>query len=206
MTKFILVRHGQTEWNRVERFRGRIDIPLNETGLAQAEAVGARLANSRIAAIFSSPLSRTMATAEPISRRTGVAVQRLDGLIDVDFGEWQGLSPNEVAERCPNEFALWSTKPKGLRFPGGESLEEVRLRAVSTVSDLVPRYDDSTVVLVSHNVVCRVLLLGLLGLDESHFWQIGQDNAAINAFVHDARRGFVVTLVNDTCHLELKGA
>lgn len=201
-TKFILVRHGQTEWNRVERFRGRIDVPLNATGRAQAEAVANRLASYRIAAIFSSPLTRAMDTAEAIARRTGLVVEKLEGLNDLDFGQWQGLSPQEVAGKFPTEFDSFRTAPIGLRFPGGESLEDVRLRSTAAVNDLVPRYEDAIVVLVSHNVVCRILILALLGLDDSHFWQIGQENAAINAFVRDERRGFSVTLVNDTCHLD----
>lgn len=201
-TKFILVRHGQTEWNRVERFRGRIDVPLNETGRAQAEAAADRLEKIKIAAVFSSPLSRAVATAEAIAGRVGLSVQTMDGLLDVDFGQWQGLSPQEVSERFPAEFDLFRTAPVGLRFSGGESLEDVRLRVMAGVNDLVKKFEDCTVVLVSHNVVCRVLILAILGLDDSHYWQIGQENAAINAFVYDQRRGLTVTLVNDTCHLD----
>jgi len=100
MTRIILVRHGQTEWNRIERFRGRADVPLNGTGIAQAEATGRRLARlAKPAAVYSSPLSRAVVTAGKIARPHGLSVQATDGLIDIDYGKWQGLTPRQVEER-----------------------------------------------------------------------------------------------------------
>src|SRR3990167_8526032 len=96
MTLIILVRHGQTEWNRVERFRGRADVPLNEVGLAQAEATGQRVAAEwHPAAIYTSPLSRSVKTTEAIARHFGLAVQTHPGLADIDYGQGQGLTPDE---------------------------------------------------------------------------------------------------------------
>ncbi len=93
MTRFILVRHGQTEWNRVERFRGRADLALNETGIRQAEAVAERLSRWQVATVYTSPLQRASVTAQTLASHLGLAVQPLDALIDIDFGRWQGLWP-----------------------------------------------------------------------------------------------------------------
>lgn len=96
MTRIVLIRHGQTEWNRLERFRGRADLSLNEVGLAQAEATARRIAAAWPAsAVYSSPLKRAMETAKIIAEALALAVQPLAGLMDIDYGEWQGLSPDD---------------------------------------------------------------------------------------------------------------
>lgn len=200
MTRFILVRHGQTEWNRVERFRGRIDLLLDATGLRQAYAAALRVKDWPVAAVCSSPLRRALETAKVIANQLDLPVEVLYGLIDLDFGEWQGLSAREAAKKDSELYKLWVERPDLVRFPGGEELEDVRQRVTAVVKEIAVEHPDQVVVLVSHNVVCRVLLCSLLGLDNSHFWQVGQDVCAINAF--DIRDGIpTVTLVNDTCHL-----
>jgi probable phosphoglycerate mutase len=128
----LLIRHGETEWNRVERFRGRADVELNATGLAQAVAVARRLRSEGSAdAVYSSPLQRGWQTAEPIAAAFGLQVQPLDGLLDIDYGQWQGLSPAEAASRYPDVFALWLNAPDRAAIPGGETLGQVRSRSVA---------------------------------------------------------------------------
>ena len=200
LARIILVRHGQTEWNRYERFRGWIDIDLDETGLRQAEAAVPRVARWEVAAIYSSPLKRAMATAEIIAHPLGIPVVPLEGISDMNFGVWQGLSIGEVKQKYPELFDLWRYSPQMLEIPQGESLEDVRKRAVATIYDLAERHEGSTIAMVTHRVVCKVLICHLLGLDNSHFWQIEQDTTAINIF--EIREGkATVTLLNDTCHL-----
>ena len=201
MTKIILVRHGQTEWNRVERFRGRADIPLNETGLAQAEATGLRVAAEwQPTAIYSSPLSRAIQTAEAIARNFSLEVQRYPGLIDIDYGEWQGLSPDEARQRWPAELDAWYNAPEKARIPGGESLEELRTRAMSTVNELAASHPGQTIVLIGHTVINRIILLGVLGLGNERFWRLRQEPCAINVFEAEAD-DFTLASLNDTCHL-----
>ena len=201
MTRIVLVRHGQTEWNRVERFRGRADLPLNEVGLAQAEAAARRIAATWPAsAVYSSPLKRAMETAKIIAEALDLAVQPLAGLMDIDYGEWQGLSPDEVAERYGDLYTRWLEEPHLVHIPGGESLGEVRERAMAALEEVIARHGGQTVVLVSHQVVNKVLLCAVLGLDNSHFWHIGQENGAINVFEY-GDKGFMISLLNDTCHL-----
>ena len=203
MTCFILVRHGQTEWNRVERFRGRADVPLNETGLAQAEATGRRVAAEwRPSAIYTSPLSRSVRTAEAIARHFGLEVQPHPGLADIDYGEWQGLTPDEARQRWPEEVAAWFNRPHLARIPGGESLNDLRARAMHTIDELASRHPDETIVAVGHTVINRTILLGVLGLSNERFWHIRQDNCAINVFEAD-KGDFVLVSLNDTCHLRV---
>jgi voltage-gated potassium channel len=204
LTRFILIRHGQTEWNRMERFRGRAELALDDTGIRQAEAAAERLSGWQIAAVYSSPLRRALMTAQVLASRLGLAVQPLDGLIDIDFGDWQGLSGKEAAAQDGYLYRQWLERPHEVRFPRGESLQDVRQRITAAIDSLVKNHGEQTVVLVSHNVVCRVLLCVVLGLDNSHFWQLGQDNSAVNVFeVSDGKT--VLSLLNDTCHLKHLG-
>jgi len=199
-TRFILVRHGQTEWNRVERYRGRADIVLNDTGREQARRVAERLSGEPIAAVYAGPLQRTQATAQPIAAVKGLSVQILEGLNDVDFGVWQGLTPEEVAARYPGDYACWLNTPAELRFLNGDAVEGVSARAMSTVRALTARHEGGMVVLVSHKIVNKLILCGVLGLPINAIWRIEQDNAAINRFEFEDGK-WLVRLLNDTCHL-----
>jgi phosphoserine phosphatase len=200
-TVFILIRHGQTEWNRIERFRGRADIGLNETGLAQAEATGQRVAAEwQPAAIYSSPLSRSVKTAEAVAKHFGLEVQQHPGLADINYGEWQGLSPEEAQQKWPDEIEAWYNQPHKARIPGGKTLDDLRTRAMKTVNELADRHPNETIVLVGHTVINRIILLGVLGLGNERFWRIKQDTCAINVFVAD-EGDFTVASLNDTCHL-----
>ncbi|MEW6232230.1 MAG: histidine phosphatase family protein [Chloroflexota bacterium] len=124
LTRILLVRHGQTAWNRDGRFRARADLPPNAFGLIQAERVAARIAATwSVAAIYNSALQRATQIAESLakaaSRRALCASQPLEGLIDIDYGEWQELSPAEVSERYKELHHLWMTQPYMVKIPGG---------------------------------------------------------------------------------------
>jgi broad specificity phosphatase PhoE len=199
MTTVYLVRHGQTAWNKEEVFRGRADIPLNETGRQEAFLTGEYLRGVKVDAVYSSPLARAVETAEAISRYQGKEVGILEGLIDIDFGQWQGISHEAVRKRYGELYRQWRDTPHLVRFPGGESLGEVRQRALRAIDEAVVRHADQTPVMVSHRVVNKVVLCGLLGLDNSHFWQIGQDTGCIN--IVEFGEKFTLRCLNDTCHL-----
>jgi broad specificity phosphatase PhoE len=201
MTRFLLIRHGQTEWNRVERFRGRADVPLNGTGLAQAKATGERVAATwQPTAAYSSPLSRATRTAEAVAGHFGINVQIHPGLADIDYGEWQGLTPDEARRRWPDEVQAWYRSPQNARIPGGETLADLRERAMSAVAELAARHPDETVVLLGHTVVNRIILLGVLGLGSDRFWRLRQEPCAVNVFEWEGG-DFTLVLMNDTCHL-----
>lgn len=201
MTQIILVRHGQTEWNRVERFRGRADVPLNTTGLVQAQATAARIAASwPPAAILAGPLLRTLQTGQAIAVRCQQTVTVEPRLIDIDYGAWQGLTPAEVRERWPEQLAAWYETPHLARIPGGELLAAVRERALAVVAEVAARFPAQSVVLVSHTVVNRALVLGALGLSDDRFWRLRQEPCAINVLEAEDSMITLVTF-NDTCHL-----
>ncbi len=203
MTRIIVVRHGQTAWNEGEgeRFRGRADVELDGKGIRQAEATAKRIAREKVAAVYSSTLKRTMKTAKLLAEPSGLSVQPHDGLIDMDFGKWQGLSLKEAAAENPGLYELWVQSPHLVTFPQGENLGQVQQRVVTALETLIPRHPEQTIVLVSHKVVCKVLLCHLIGLDTSHFWQVEQDTCAIN-IVEAADAILKVALLNDTCHLK----
>jgi len=199
MTTVYLIRHGQTAWNREEVFRGRADIPLNDTGRKEALLTGQYLRGVKVGSVYSSPLSRAVETAEAIARHQGKEVQILDGLIDIDFGRWQGVSHEGVRERYGELYRQWKDTPHLVRFPGGESLEEVRERALREIHEAIQTHAVETLVMVSHRVVNKVVICGLLGLDNSHFWEIGQDTGCIN--ILEFGEGFTLRRLNDTSHL-----
>jgi len=199
-TRFFLVRHGQTEWNRQERFRGQADMPLNETGREQARRVAERLVGMSIAAIYSSRLQRATQTAQPLAEALHLPIQTLEGLLDIDYGTWEGLSPEEVAERDPERYRQWLTTPQTVTFPDGEGLADVRHRAMTAIHSLAEQHVGQAIVLVSHKIVNKVILCAVLGLTNEAIWRIEQETGAINVF--DAQDGrFVVSRLNDTCHL-----
>lgn len=167
-----LVRHGRTGWNKEQVFRGHKDIPLDEVG-----------------------------SAEAIAQFHNLDVQCLEGLTDLHFGEWEGLSLKEVQEQYPDLYQKWLKAPQQVVFPGGEGLAAVSSRAMEAVKNIINRHPQEAVALVSHRVVLKILICALLGLDNSHFWNIAQDTTAINCFYH--RNGtWICNFLNDTCHLK----
>ena len=200
MTQIILARHGETQWNVEEVFRGRIDIELNETGIKQAELLAEYLSGIKIDAIYSSPLRRALKTAEMIASYHKLDVEIAPGLVDFDYGEWQSLAHQQVKDRYKELYAEWINSPDRVKMPDGESLSDVRERALGVVSDVIAKYE-GTVVLVSHRVVNKVLICALLGLDNSHFWNIKQDTCGITTFTYQNER-FILTKHNDTSYLK----
>ena len=200
MTEIILARHGETEWNVKEVFRGRVDIELNETGIKQAQLLAEYLSSTKIQAIYSSPLKRASKTAETIAGYHKLDVEIAPGLIDFDYGKWQGLPHQEVKDKYKELYALWISHPDKVKSPAGESLNDVRKRAMSVVDDVIAKYE-GTVVLVAHRVVNKVLICALLGLDNSHFWNIRQDTCGITTFSYENER-FILTKHNDTSYLK----
>jgi broad specificity phosphatase PhoE len=178
-------------------FRGRKDVPLNEAGKAQAKQAGAYFAGMPVARIVSSPLARAVETAEAIGLATGVSVETAEEFIDINFGVWEGLTLREVKERFPADFATWRTSPEKLRIEGGETLGEARQR----VSDGLARLagPDGAVVIATHRVICKILVLHLLNMGNEHFWDMLYDPGSITLLEGKAGR-FTLAFSNDTHH------
>jgi broad specificity phosphatase PhoE len=201
--RIVLVRHGQTAWNAgagQERFRGRTDLPLDETGHSQAMALARRLQDEPIAAIYASPLQRTQQTAQPLAERLGLTVEPDRRLLDIDYGLFQGLDRQQAAASFPQHYRSWLARPGQVTLPQGESLDQVRSRLVELLDELAHKHQDQTVLLVGHQIVNKVLICTLLGLSLDRIWHVGQDTAAISVFQPAAGAWHILRL-NDTCHL-----
>jgi broad specificity phosphatase PhoE len=200
-TSIYLVRHGQTAWNKGEIFRGRTEVPLNEMGFREAELAGEYLKDKEIYAVYSSPLSRALQTAQKIAQFHNLEVQPLNGITDMSFGGWEGRPLKEVQIHDRELYRQWREQPHLVRLPGGESLDEVRDRTMAALEEVIRLHSGKTLALVSHRVVTKVLICGILGIDNSHFWQIGQDTASINLIQYKEGK-YILSLLNETCHLE----
>ncbi len=200
MTQIILVRHGRTSWNIDKIFRGSKDIPLDDLGREEARAAAEWLKNETIHAAYTSPLCRARDTALAIARHHNLEVKDVPGLADLSYGDWEGVPLKDVKVKYAELYRQWEAAPHAVRFPNGETLEILRTRALAAVEKVVQRHPDQTVLLAAHRAVNKVLIAAFIGLDNSHFWRIGQDTTAINRF---RRAGDVwhIMSVNDTCHL-----
>ena len=179
LTRIIFIRHGGTDWSKNEIFPGRMDIKPNSRGIEQAKAVAQALADLRLDAVYSSPLARAYKTATILANEHGMDVQTANGCIGIDFGKWQGLSHQVVRYKYRKVYQDWCRKPHIVKFVNGESLDDVRLRSITTLNDLLSNHKDGTIMIVSHRVVLKVLFCVLLGLGNSYFWQIKQESVPL---------------------------
>jgi len=212
MTKIVLTRHGHVEGIEPERFRGREPLPLTKRGQAEAAAVAQRIAGAfRPSHIYTSPMGRCIETATAIAEATGAGAKTWDAktwepkicddLNDIDYGAWQFKSFAEAKAQDPSLFAAWFATPHLIRFPNGESLQDLVARAANALRMVLARHPDETVVLVGHDSVNRALLLGLLDQPLSAYWRVAQAPCCINEI--DVTGGIIrVRRINDTQHLE----
>lgn len=150
MGKIYLIRHGETEANKTFQFQGHIDNPLNSKGLCQAAALGQHYENIVLDEIYSSSMQRARQTAAPLAEAHGLTVQPLDELKEVCFGEWEGLSYDEIKEKWSDQLELFFKQPAQCRMPGGESFDDVALRVRSVCEDLFKNNSDKNIAIVSH--------------------------------------------------------
>lgn len=183
----VLTRHGQVEGIDPPRFRGRMELELTGTGRAQAKTLAAAIARQfSPEAVLTSPMKRCRDTGAAIAEVCGVPAAVLQGIDDFDYGQWQWKTHDQVRAESPREFALWKQAPQWMRFPGGESLQDVALRTSDALRELWGRCRGGTVVLVAHDSVNRVILLQALDLPLSAYWRIEQEPCCINElFVGD---------------------
>jgi broad specificity phosphatase PhoE len=202
-TRIILIRHGETARNAGRLALGRADVPLNDLGLAQADALARRLGSDafgRIDAIYSSPLQRAVQTAAPLARALGLDVQIEPGLIEMNVGEVEGLPYNEVREQYPEFTRAWfSEELADAVMPGGESLRQVQERAQYALDRIVAAHEGSTVAAVAHNFVILTLLCKTLDLPLAQFRRLRQDLAGFS--IIEAGDRPVVASMNDGAHL-----
>ncbi len=174
MTRLVLVRHAEPDQSALGRCYGRLDVPLSLAGRAQAEELGASLAGLSPAAVYASPLARALETARPIAAAFGLEPVVHDGLRELDFGELEGMRYEEIAAERPALFRAWMERPAEVRFPGGESLAELRARSLAAVDEIRDRHEGQIVAVVSHGGVLRVVLADALGLPDGALFRLHQ--------------------------------
>ncbi|WP_079419557.1 histidine phosphatase family protein [Thiomonas intermedia] len=200
--QIILTRHGEVEGIHPERFRGRMELELTALGRQQAKAVAHRIAAEFAPqAVYTSPMGRCRDTGAEIASACGLSAQVLDGVNDLDYGQWQWKTHDEVKSAHPQAYALWKAAPQWVRFPGGESLQDLALRTADGLRALMQRHAEHTVVLVGHDSVNRAMLLQVLDLPLSAYWRITQQPCCLNVFEVDRHGKVTLLRVNDTAHL-----
>ena len=172
-TRIILTRHGHVEGISPRRFRGRENIPLTDLGRAQAQATARRIAKLwRPVIVLTSPLDRCVATGAAIANACDAPNRVLDALMEIDYGEWQWKTHEEINRVHPELYTKWNLTPHLFRFPSGESLQDLISRTSDALRHVLNHYQDCTVVLVGHNTVCRVLLMQILDQPVSAYWRL----------------------------------
>ncbi len=202
MSLLILVRHGHVEGISPERFRGRTDVSLTTEGQRQARATGAYVASRwHPQLIYTSPLQRCVQTAQEIAAACGCDVTELNELNDLDYGAWQWRTHAEVRQGWPVLLERWLTAPHLVRFPQGESLQDLIARVSDVIRMVLERHSGETVVAVGHDSGIRAMLLQLLEQPISAYWRLAQSPAAVSE-VDILSHGARVIRINDTHHVD----
>lgn len=200
MTKILLIRHGHVEGISPARFRGRSDLPLTARGAAEARAVADRIASQwQPIKVYTSPMRRCIETGGAIAKACGIEAGTMDQLNDIDYGAWQSRTYEEMKAAEPALFAAWFTTPQLVRFPGGDSLQDLVARSADALRLTLDRHPDNTVVLVSHDSVNRALLLQLLDQPLSAYWRVVQAPCCTNEIDVIGQR-IQVLRINETHH------
>jgi probable phosphoglycerate mutase len=201
MLSLHFIRHGQTEFSRENLFCGTIDPPLTPAGRQMAEAIAASYAGLKWEAIYTSQLQRTIATAEPLARRTGLTIRGVAALGEIAYGEWEGKSQDEIAERFPAAFQRWLDDPASHGTPGGETAFQVAARAMPVIDQIREDHPQGNVLVVSHKATIRIIVCALLEIDvRSYRDRIGQPVGALTVFDFK-KRGPLLRMLGDRSHL-----
>lgn len=201
MTRLLLVRHGDTELNSAERYWGQTDVKLSAAGLRQAEKLRDRLATQRIDAIYASDLSRASVTAEIIASKHQSDITTCAELREIDFGELEGLTFDEISQLYPELIKLWVSWSFHLKFPGGESVDELNNRVNKFPSRLKKHTAEETALIVAHAGPLRLLVCHLLGIEPQHWRQFRLALGSLT-ILETHPQGAILNLLNDISHLE----
>lgn len=201
ITRIYLIRHGATVLTAEDRFAGATNVPLSDEGRSQAGTLAERLAKFDVAAVYASPLDRTMETARILAKPHGLEVTPRDGLKEISHGHWEEMTRHEVEQQFPEEAAAWDEDPYTYAPPGGESGLAVTARALPAFLEIVRQHEGRAVAVVSHKATIRLLLSSLLGFDPRRYRDnLDQDPAALNIVdFRDPVRARLI-LFNDTSH------
>ena len=198
--RIILVRHGETIWNRERRCQGSTDTELTPLGLKQAEELAQHLGQEQISALYSSPLKRARQTAQLIARPHRLPVEIRAGLREMDQGGLEGKTFAELREEYAEFMARWRENPVGLKLPNGESLDELQERAWGEIERIRQEHSDGQLVVVSHQMAIITIICRFLGLSLAYFQRLRQDLASLTILEY-GERGPALVRLNETNHL-----
>ena len=199
-TTVFLVRHGQANSNVTGYYMGWSNEDLSETGYTQVRSLSSRLASLPITSVYSSPLQRTCTTAMILAIPHGLEVETSDDLIEIRLGDWQGLHIDEVRQKWPKLWQQSRTDPSEITMPNGESFQQVTERAIRGFDKIVVANHGKQVIIVSHEIVVKVLVAHALGVSNSIYRRFEINNASLSAIRIIDSKARLATL-NDTSHL-----
>lgn len=182
MTELLLIRHGETHWNRVGRFQGQIDVPLSDGGREQAAALAEILRVVPLRIIYTSDLRRARETAEAVAATTGAPIVEDRRLREIRLGRWEGLTVDEIRAGDGEALDRFRQNPATSRAPDGESVPDVQRRVLAALEDILQSYPEGQVAIVSHGLALAALKVSLLGEDLDSVWQREPANAAVEVF------------------------
>lgn len=200
-TTIILVRHGETNYNLEGRYQGRLDIPLNDTGLAQADKLADYLKNTPIDVVITSPLKRAEVTGEKVANTHGLSLSTDERLMEIDFGDWAGNLKKDLKVEFPDEYKTWEETPWLFQMPNGESLEMMGTRGAQALKDIALENAGKTVLIAAHSMFNQAVMCELYGLGYEHFNQLGQDNTSISVLRYDGK--WKILMWNAIPHLDM---
>src|SRR6059058_6603663 len=205
-TRVFMVRHGATVVSAEDRFAGATDVELSDEGREQTRRLAQRLRREKIAAVYASPLGRTLETAQILAAPHELEVQTRDGFREISHGRWEQMTRHEVEQRFPEEAAAWEKDPYTFAPAGGESGLAVTARALPVLMDIVREHSAEDVLIVSHKATIRLLLSSLLGFDPRRYRDtLDQSPAALNIVDFKDAVSARLTLFNDTSHYSAAG-
>jgi alpha-ribazole phosphatase/probable phosphoglycerate mutase len=204
MTRFLIVRHGETAWNAEGRVQGHLDIALTEKGIEQAKLASRKLESEKIDVVYSSDLKRALVTGEIIAEPHGLHVRTTPLLREAMLGAWQGLTMKEAAERFPDDYAAYSKDSIGHRPPGAETLQEVIDRCRAFLDLAIMECPNCTVAVAAHGGAIRGILAAAFGLGPELYRRVRLDNGGLTVLEISEDKPLLVVL-NDTCHMATPG-
>jgi broad specificity phosphatase PhoE len=206
ITRVFLVRHGATTLTADDRFAGSSDVPLGPDGQVQVERLADRLAAAPLAALYSSPLQRSVTTATVVGSPHGLTPVLAAGLREIDHGRWEGLRRDEVQRMYPDEYAAWEHDPVHVAPQGGETGKHVLARALPVINDIIRRHAGQSVLVVAHKATNRLLIAHWLGFDlRTYRDRIEQLPACLNLLDFKSPDQARLVLLNDVSHYDLAG-
>lgn len=200
MTKLILIRHGQTEWNISGKYQGQSDIPLSLIGLKQAELLAQFFPIKKIDVIYSSPLIRAATTANCISNHFKKKVILDNAFKEISFGDWEGLTYEQIIIQWEDALEKFFHRPDLLIIPNGETFYQLQQRAIERLNTILDIHQNKNIVIVAHGAIIRTIIATLIHLPLRYIWNLKQDNTAVNILLGDTN-SMILSSFNDTSHL-----